>query len=201
MRMEEAFGKSVFCDLAGGRLSLGALVNDEAGSGRTGWQDSLIPLYRLFLMTDDALAHQRFMHEYRQLAAKPYYEARQEWEQSEDKIFSGPSGVLTRLLLPALSSCAERAAAAEARRQGVRLAVAMCRYRAEQGQFPEKMENLVPQWMPFVPRDPFDGESMRLKQTERGWVVYSIGPDVKDDGGAAFDRENRTGDITFELPQ
>jgi hypothetical protein len=31
--------------------------------------------------------------------------------------------------------------------------------------------------------DPFDGKPMRIKQTGEGPIVYTIGPDQKDDGG------------------
>jgi len=32
-----------------------------------------------------------------------------------------------------------------------------------------------------------------------GIVIYSVGPDGKDDGGAAYDNKTKTGDIIFEL--
>ena len=35
-----------------------------------------------------------------------------------------------------------------------------------------------------VKLDPFDGQPLRLKETETGWIIYSIGHDGKDDGGA-----------------
>jgi hypothetical protein len=41
---------------------------------------------------------------------------------------------------------------------------------------------------------------MRLKRTEHGLIVYSIGPDMTDDGGAPYDQEKKTGDITFTVP-
>ena len=34
----------------------------------------------------------------------------------------------------------------------------------------------------------------------RVWlIVYSIGPDMIDDGGTPFDRDKKTGDVTFKL--
>ncbi len=31
--------------------------------------------------------------------------------------------------------------------------------------------------------DPFNGQPLRVKRDPRGWVVYSVGPNGKDDGG------------------
>jgi len=59
-----------------------------------------------------------------------------------------------------------------------------------------------------VPLDPFDGKRMKIKRTEHGLIVYSIGPDEIDNGGTPIDQAKRlpgqsipqTGDITFEVP-
>ena len=31
--------------------------------------------------------------------------------------------------------------------------------------------------------DPFNGEPLHVKKLPEGWMVYSVGPDLKDDGG------------------
>ncbi|HYT62086.1 MAG TPA: hypothetical protein VEL06_18040 [Haliangiales bacterium] len=38
-------------------------------------------------------------------------------------------------------------------------------------------------FLPAVPLDPFDGAPLRYKQLSKGCVVYSIGPDGRDNGG------------------
>ena len=37
--------------------------------------------------------------------------------------------------------------------------------------------------MDEIPPDPFDGKPLRYKKLEKGYVVYSVGPDGNDDGG------------------
>ncbi len=59
----------------------------------------------------------------------------------------------------------------------------------------------MPEFITAVPLDPFDGKPLRLKQTDHGLIVYSIGPDMIDNGGAPFDYEKQTGDIMFTLPK
>jgi hypothetical protein len=69
-----------------------------------------------------------------------------------------------------------------------RLATASCglaveRYRLARGALPETLQDLVARYIPDVPSDPFDGKPLRYKRLERGYVVYSVGPDGADDGG------------------
>lgn len=69
-----------------------------------------------------------------------------------------------------------------------RLATASCglaveRYRLAHGALPETLRDLVPRYIPDVPLDPFDGKPLRYKRLERGYAVYSVGPDGNDDGG------------------
>ena len=47
----------------------------------------------------------------------------------------------------------------------------------------ERLEELVPQFLPSVPLDPYDGQPLRYKRLPAGFVVYSIGADGRDDGG------------------
>jgi hypothetical protein len=35
--------------------------------------------------------------------------------------------------------------------------------------------------------DPFSGGGLSIKKTARGWLVYSVGPNLKDDGGKIED--------------
>ncbi len=64
-------------------------------------------------------------------------------------------------------------------------ALAMHRYRAEHGKFP----NIPPgvdarATIPLVPGDPYSDQPLKLENTDQGWVVYSIGPDTTDNHGA-----------------
>ena len=72
--------------------------------------------------------------------------------------------------------------------EAARLATASCglaveRYRLARGTLPETLRDLVPTYLPEVPLDPFDGQPLRYKHLERGYTVYSVGPDGTDDGG------------------
>lgn len=92
-----------------------------------------------------------------------------------------------------------RAARVEATHAAAQTAVAMTRYRLDHGAFPARLADLVPAYLDEVPADPFDGSPLRMTVKDGEWLVYSIGPDGKDDGGVPFDDKLHTGDFVFRL--
>jgi hypothetical protein len=68
--------------------------------------------------------------------------------------------------------------------RSTRVVVAMERYRRGHGeQLPARPEALVPDYLPAVPIDPFSGQPLIVANEARGYVVYSIGANRRDDGG------------------
>ena len=82
LRMEEAFGTSVFCDVASGQVGIHELVGDSGAASHA----DLGSLYRVFLLADDVAANRRFMRRYREMAGKPYYAVKPEWEGFEAEL-------------------------------------------------------------------------------------------------------------------
>jgi hypothetical protein len=64
------------------------------------------------------------------------------------------------------------------------VALAVERYRRAKGRWPVSLGDLKPDLLVAVPLDPFDGALLRYRQLKDGAVIYSVGPDGKDDGGA-----------------
>jgi hypothetical protein len=64
-----------------------------------------------------------------------------------------------------------------------RVALAVQRHRLAEGKFVDTLAELVPTYLDAVPKDPFDGEDMRYERLAAGYVVYSVGEDLSDDGG------------------
>ncbi|TSA53855.1 MAG: hypothetical protein D4R45_04950, partial [Planctomycetaceae bacterium] len=62
--------------------------------------------------------------------------------------------------------------------------LAVERYRLAEGRLPQSLNNLVPAYIEAVPADPYDGHPLKYRTLETGFVVYSIGDDRSDDGGA-----------------
>ncbi len=71
----------------------------------------------------------------------------------------------------------------------------------DMGRWPVSLDELVPDYLPEVPLDPFGGAGDRLKYiVEDGRVlVYSVASDGVDDNGSELKGDPRTGDRTFYL--
>ncbi|NLG34457.1 MAG: hypothetical protein GX548_03795 [Lentisphaerae bacterium] len=81
-----------------------------------------------------------------------------------------------------------------------RLLLACRAYEEATGHLPETLEELVPDYLPAIPRDPFDGQPFRYSAERR--LVYSVGENLADDGGTNDDRLGRwwnAKDLVFNL--
>jgi hypothetical protein len=66
------------------------------------------------------------------------------------------------------------------------LACALERHRLAQGQFPENLDALAPQFVAKVPQDVASGQPFRYRRTDDGqFILYAVGGDGVDDGGRA----------------
>jgi hypothetical protein len=61
--------------------------------------------------------------------------------------------------------------------------VAVERYRLKMGNWPDKLDDLKPEFLKVIPLDPYDGRSLRYVRRADGVTVYSIGGDGSDNGG------------------
>jgi len=92
--------------------------------------------------------------------------------------------IFVALLLPALSAAVKAEDRAMAYSSMSQVALALAAYRAEDGAYPAHLTQLCPKYLAAVPEDPFSTGPLRYKRTEAGYVVYSVGANGKDDGGA-----------------
>lgn len=92
-----------------------------------------------------------------------------------------------RLLAHSMAPGLTRSAILESRAQAdmdlARIALAIERYRLAKGKPPGQLTDLVPAYLVEVPVDPFDGQPIRYRLTEPGYVVYSVGEDGNENGG------------------
>jgi hypothetical protein len=81
------------------------------------------------------------------------------------------------------------------------IALAVEHYRLRHGgQLPQSLKDLPLDLLPAVPPDPFDGAELRYRKLEHGFVVYSVGKDLGDDGGREAGQRGRmikSWDVTF----
>jgi hypothetical protein len=100
--------------------------------------------------------------------------------------------MLLRMLLPALGRSVASDDQWRMELNGTRLLLALRLYQYDHGKFPERLEELVPSYLQALPVDPVSGRSYGYRRlspeedsTKWGYIVYSLGRDGQDDGGAA----------------
>ena len=77
-------------------------------------------------------------------------------------------------------------------------ALALRLYRKENGRYPEDLQALAPKFLPSVPSDPYDGKPLRYRKLQKGFKVWSVGENRKDDGGVKVWDWWRRGDLVLE---
>ncbi|UCG48607.1 MAG: hypothetical protein JSU94_02300 [Phycisphaerales bacterium] len=94
---------------------------------------------------------------------------------TEETLLSGQWSALTRLT--------EINARCRAHRDGLITTLAVLRYRADKGELPGKLEELVPAgYLSAVPDDPFSDGKLVYKRIGQDFTLYSFGEDYDDDG-------------------
>jgi len=186
MRGERAFSNDLMDKLRRGRYPASAPAPDEAGPADitrvTAWAPSGF-VYQNQL-------HINRLHQERTLRVidasehRAYPERAREMEDPPELRKTTPYNILARLLFPALTKTAIKAATAQAMLDLATAACALERYRLANGQFPDTILALVPRFLARPRMDVIDGEPLRYQRTAGGqFILYSIGWNEKDDGG------------------
>jgi hypothetical protein len=104
--------------------------------------------------------------------------------------------ILSMMLLPALDSAIFREASELSQIRSTQAALAVEHFRLAHGQLPENLDELVPQFLPTVPIDPFDGRPLRYHRLTKGYVIYSVGRDGHDNNGRERPASTKSSDKT-----
>ncbi|NQT17530.1 MAG: hypothetical protein HQ582_32545, partial [Planctomycetes bacterium] len=73
-------------------------------------------------------------------------------------------------------------------------------YRRAEGKLPQRLDDLIPDFLPQVPIDPFNGHKLRYVVRQEEYVIYSVGVDRVDSGGTADPESDDTRpDIVFRV--
>lgn len=85
-----------------------------------------------------------------------------------------------------LNSALPRALSLETQRNLIETQIALRRYALRHGQAPERLDQLVPEFLAAIPWDGMVGEPLRFRRNSDGTTtLWSVGDDFKDDGGTA----------------
>jgi len=91
----------------------------------------------------------------------------------------------------------------QARARLLLLSLALQAYFDQRRAFPERLTELVPDYLPNHLQDPFSDRPFLYRRIEAGVIVYSIGPDGNDDVGRPLDKSRdpntAQGDMVVKL--
>ncbi|MEN6356911.1 MAG: hypothetical protein ABFD83_07495 [Armatimonadota bacterium] len=81
-----------------------------------------------------------------------------------------------------------------------RTALALESYKIKFGSYPKSLDDVESSMDERLPVDPFSGKSLIYKLESRGFVLYSLGPDQKDNNGAmlkSIENDTSRGDVLW----
>jgi hypothetical protein len=91
--------------------------------------------------------------------------------------------MLVGLEMSALSACLAAEDRATMQFELAKFGFALAAYRADHGSYPAKLAELAPKYVPEIPKDLFNDTDLHYKPESKGYLLYSVGPNGKDDGG------------------
>ena len=153
------------------------------------------------LLEKDHLFFLDLMSDYVTAVGLPLHERLAAARVVEDRMHDLPwYHMLTRSIFSASYRTIQEDLKTIARLRTARTALAVQRYRLANAKLPETLSQLVPTYLDALPEDPFDGHPLRYRKLAKGYVVYSVGHDGKDDGGKEVDKQ-RDPDVAFTIEQ
>ncbi|PIY58970.1 hypothetical protein COY97_01410, partial [Candidatus Wolfebacteria bacterium CG_4_10_14_0_8_um_filter_39_64] len=75
--------------------------------------------------------------------------------------------------------------------------IAIKAFKNDTNNYPNSLNELVPNYLSLVPQDPFDGKSLKYSTTKK--ILYSVGEDMQDSGGSTGDDWRKMADPTFVI--
>jgi hypothetical protein len=108
--------------------------------------------------------------------------------------------VLVGLLFPATRKVQERYDIGMQTERNLQLAFAIAAYHCENGRYPAKLGDLTPKYLATIPDDLFSGKALLYRRTEKGYLLYSVGVNGKDDDGRWYDDDTPGDDIRVRMP-
>jgi hypothetical protein len=186
---EEAFGLSVFADLADNRRSVTMLSYLLGNSQPEPFLLRILPaslLYRVFFLPADLAGYRWIMEQYQSTASRsePYPDLTKRIDAIEKEIRNGSPGIMSSQFLPALGAIFRQQTRSVANHRVAAALVAATKLRLETNAVPETFDELAAQLVPPASRDPFTADQpLVLKRNDNALLVYSVGPDGEDDGG------------------
>jgi hypothetical protein len=108
--------------------------------------------------------------------------------------------VLINMTLPAFRRLQQAEDRNEQIQRNLQIAFALAAYRHEQGSYPKQLADLAPKYLKAIPDDLFSGKALIYRSAEKGYLLYSVGVNGKDDGGRGSADDPAGDDLAVRIP-
>lgn len=109
-------------------------------------------------------------------------------------------GNLVSIWMPAIAKITNTTDRFEQQQNCLLLAFALAAFRDENGKYPQSLEDLTPKYFAMITSDIFSGKPLVYRRKETGYLLYSVGANGRDDGGATFSDDPSADDIRVRVP-
>jgi hypothetical protein len=118
-----------------------------------------------------------------------------------DKLVGKAIGdVLIGLMMPAARKVQNAHDRADQLQRNLRVAFALAAFQRDHGRYPTRLDELAPKYLPDVPGDLFSGKALVYSHADKGYLLYSVGVNGKDEGGRSFDDDPAGDDLPVRMP-
>lgn len=181
LRTERCMGLQVFGQVQGGTAGVAAII---AGGedGKEPAPEELEQYLQAGGLERDRLAYLDTLAGAIELAALPWRESKDRWEELEQSVAQQQGAPLAREFLPALGRVGPKRDEAVARRGLLQAALALIEDWYQDEQYPETLAAARTEEF-AIPPDVFSDEEFIYKAEGGQVTLYSIGPNLQDDGG------------------
>lgn len=132
------------------------------------------------------------------------------WQTTVDLFLSGKDmgeakgklvgDILITLLMPAIFKVQQAWERAEQVHVNLQIAFALAAYQRDHGGYPKQLDALAPRYLQQVPHDRFSGKPLIYRPSATGYLLYSVGPNGRDDEGRWQDDEPPGDDPRVRMP-
>jgi hypothetical protein len=112
--------------------------------------------------------------------------------------FMGNTMIL--LMAPAIGKLQITADRCRQKQGNLHVAFALTAYQRDLGHYPAKLDQLCPKYIKEIPGDLFSGKALIYRLVDKGYLLYSVGPNGVNDDGQGYDDELRGDDLAIRMP-
>lgn len=164
-------------------LPLSPAAFQQAFGGKA-WTERLYYwLLRPFVKKDISLNLPKY-EELETRALSSYYQTRDFWKPYRDHLNGLPwYAIVSKNVLPDMEAAFMKVATLDALILTARIGLACRIFKSRTGEYPDGLDALVPDILSELPVDPFTGKPLVYRREGKGFIAYSLGSNLKDDGG------------------